>query len=242
MVKASLSGTRAKEQEVRAVAQPKFTNTWHPWAHGKVLDVLGNVCKAENLKVARKEYSLSRSGANMFGVWEIDGMQTGETRFAAGFRSSTIKEFALAFTTGARVFVCDNLMFQGTFIEIHKHFATLTIETMTNMVRKVFTQTLSGYREFSQWHEGLKKVKLSEPQSASLIVKAMKSGVLGVMKFEQFCELYESERYASTLHGFHGAMTELIRDNNLVQTQVKHKQISKFITDAYIILGSKAAH
>src|SRR3984885_7203570 len=51
----------------------------------------------------------------MFGVMELDHQGMEGARFALGIRNSNAKRFRFSITVGYRVFVCQNLAFQGDF-------------------------------------------------------------------------------------------------------------------------------
>jgi len=233
MTEAKLSGRRVSEAAVRAIEQPEFTETWHPYAHKVVLNVLARAFLKEGLSIVRKEYSLSKDGSNMFGVWEIEGLEDKEVRLAAGFRNSISKQLSWAIGVGERVFVCDNLVFKAQFIEFRKHTAGLSEKIMVQMAQKAIHQIVTiQFTELKAWHTSLKEYSLTEERYSVLVVKALKQGLIRPSKFYKFVELYESERYSASLHGLHGAMTELIRDDRLFQNERRNRQIAGFIDEA----------
>lgn len=233
MTEATLSGTRVSEKEVRAVPQPEFTETWHPFAHKIVLDVLARAFRKEGFDIARKEYSLSNDGSNMFGVWEVEGVETKDVRLAAGFRNSISKQLSWAVGVGERVFVCDNLIFKARFIEFHKHTQGLTQQIMVAMAQSAIRQIVTTqFDELKTWHKSLKEYELDERQSSVLIVRALKRKIIRSSRFDEFIGLYESERYERTLYGLHGAMTELVRDERLFRTERRSRQIAEFIDES----------
>src|SRR5580658_9555199 len=67
-----------------------------------------------HIAVHKDEYAVSKDGNRMFGLMELDQTFTG-CRFALGLRNSHDKTMRLALTVGYRVFVCDNMAFNGDF-------------------------------------------------------------------------------------------------------------------------------
>jgi hypothetical protein len=67
-----------------------------------------------HIAVHKDEYAVSQDGNKMFGLMELDQTFTG-CRFALGIRNSHDKTMRLAMTVGYRVFVCDNMAFNGDF-------------------------------------------------------------------------------------------------------------------------------
>jgi len=237
MTEAQLSGKRTTEEAVCAVEQPDFTETWHPYAHSVVVDVLSKAMLHEGLVTVKREYSLSEDRTNMFGVWEVKGTETEEVRLAIGFRNSTSKQMAWAIGVGERVFVCSNLIFRAKFIEMHKHTAGLSEEVMVNMARKAIYQIVNtGFEELKVWHEELKGYSLTEEHSSMFMVRALRRRIIRPAKFKKFIELYDSTSYSATLHGLHGAMTEMVRDDKLYINERRNRDISRFIDESKTLL------
>ena len=47
------------ESEVLAVPEPKWTNTWHPVAHRRVIETVSSVLEEAGVGVKDKHYSMS---------------------------------------------------------------------------------------------------------------------------------------------------------------------------------------
>ena len=61
----------SSESEVIAVPQPEFTDTWKPFSHKAVIDVVANTLEEKGIGVIDKTYSLTQNGKNVFppGPW-----------------------------------------------------------------------------------------------------------------------------------------------------------------------------
>jgi hypothetical protein len=61
----------------------------------------------------------------------------------------------------------------------------------------------------------------------------MKKGIIAPVKYPEFYGLYFAKdgRYsgAHSVHGWHGAVTEMMRDNHLLTVQAKNSQLNQFI-------------
>ena len=79
-----------------------------------------------HIGVHREEYAVSKDGMKMFGIMELETTFNG-CRFALGIRNAHDKSMRLAMTVGYRVFVCENMAFQGDFEPVlakhSKHFS-----------------------------------------------------------------------------------------------------------------------
>lgn len=93
---------------------PEGTETHRPIPHIEVVNAIIETLGFRHIAVHRDEYAVSDDGNRMFGLMELDQTFTG-CRFALGLRNSHDKTMRLALTVGYRVFVCDNMAFNGDF-------------------------------------------------------------------------------------------------------------------------------
>lgn len=220
---------RVSEGIVRAEPRPEFTPTWHPYSHAEILDVMEKACQKRKIEIVRKEYSI-RKNSKMFGVWEVN-IGHSDFNFAIGIRNSIDKSHSVGLCAGERVFVCDNLLFRGDFILFRKHTSRLDFEELTLIADETLEAVYFKFEELVEWHESLRKLSLSREQASLLIVAAMRKEIIPPSKFSKFYDLYfgSESKYSKTLHGFHGATTELMRENNLLTIQSKNDQLCRFI-------------
>jgi len=227
---------RVSEQVVRAEPQPVFTESWHPFSHAVVLDAVAAACKKFNLTVERKEYSI-RKNSKMFASWEVRSRsevlvaQKRDFTLAIGIRNSIDKTHSVGLCAGERITVCDNLMFSGDFVIFRKHTGRLEIEEIQFFAEEALDTLLPKMNQFHKWHEKLKATKITYDQASLLTVAAMKQDLIPSSKFPQFYDLFyvKESRYATTLHGWHGAATEIMRENSLLTIQWKNERLNKFI-------------
>ena len=106
--------TKVSRDELRMIPVPEGTSTFKPIPHYEVVDALVEALSFRYIGVVRDEYAVSPDGMKMFGVLDLETAFDG-CRFAIGIRNSNDKSLRLALTSGLRVFVCDNLSFQGEF-------------------------------------------------------------------------------------------------------------------------------
>jgi hypothetical protein len=85
-----------------------------PIPHADVVQALVESLGYRNIDVIKDEYAVTPDAMRMFGVMTVNVEHSG-VRLAIGVRNSHDKKFSLAITIGFKVFVCDNLMFDGDF-------------------------------------------------------------------------------------------------------------------------------
>ena len=117
---------RLTREQLALVPTPLGTATHKPVPHAEVVDALVETLGFRHVSVVKEEYAVDKTGNKMFGVMELNEGMDG-ARFALGIRNSHDKTFRLAITVGYRVFVCENLAFQGDFSPVlakhSKHFS-----------------------------------------------------------------------------------------------------------------------
>lgn len=99
------------------VPYPPSTATHQIIPHHEVINALVETLGFRHIGVHRMEFGVDRTGNKMFGVLELENGFDG-ARFALGVRNSHDKSMKLALTVGYRVFVCENLSFQGDFTPV----------------------------------------------------------------------------------------------------------------------------
>src|SRR6202165_3325266 len=101
-------------EQLNLIPTPEGTPTHHPLRHHLIVEALLEALAFRHISVMRDEYAVSQDGMKMFGVLDLETAFEG-CRFSIGVRNANDKSMRLAMTVGYRVFVCDNMAFQGDF-------------------------------------------------------------------------------------------------------------------------------
>jgi hypothetical protein len=237
---------RVTVDEVIAVPTPERTKTWGAIGHGDLIETLKYATKEADLEIRREDYSLSKDGGRLFGVFTLTG-KSAEKASMLGFRNSIDKTLAVGLTAGTRVTVCDNMVFSGEFIDYHKHIGKLTLDGLRDAARIAVASMRIKIVQFETWHDELHTFSLTRADAEALTFRAVEQGVLSPGKFGKFHELFFEKRnedndayYKDTLHGFHGAMTQLWNRNSLIGTAPRHEGLVKIMNDAKTDIFTKA--
>lgn len=122
----SYDSRKLDRQELALVPTPAGTTTHRPVPHHEVINALVETLGFRHIGIHREEYAVSKDGMKMFGIMELETTFNG-CRFALGIRNAHDKSMRLALTVGYRVFVCENMAFQGDFQPVlakhSKHFS-----------------------------------------------------------------------------------------------------------------------
>lgn len=163
-------GTRKiSREELSEIPAPEGTRTHQPLAHFEVVSTLIESLSFRFLKVIRDEYAVSPDGMKMFGVMDLNSEFDG-CRFSIGLRNSNDKSMRLALTAGARICVCDNMMFSGDFNPLfHKHTRNLALsDAIALAVDRIHRNFLPLQAKVSE----MKKINLSDEMSRVIIYNA----------------------------------------------------------------------
>lgn len=228
---AHVDSTRVDEAVVRAIPAPEFTKSWRPYSFNDLLDCYYAAAAQLELKVTRTEYSINSRQTRMFGVWEVAAQANEDINLAMGMRTSIDKKFANGICAGERVFVCDNLVFDSTFVLFRKHTGRLEMEEVTMLAVEAMKGVLVKFDELAAWHASLKNAKLADREAALLTVAALRKELIPPLQHADFHELYHGKdtKYEHNLWGWHGAVTELYKDLNLNTVAKKNGRLNQFI-------------
>lgn len=229
MTNATLIGSnKVSEAEVIQVPAVPFTRTFRPVHHKEVIAAIRTGINAVGLEVVKSEYVLAGNGMKMFGVWDLS---TGndELCWSIGIRNSMDKSMALGITAGTRVFVCENLAFDGEFVELRRHTKGLTLDELEFMAYRAIRNVVGKLAAFQAWHEGLKGHTLAEDDAKVMLVEIIAQSVFPASKFPLFHDLYFGGAYGQSLWGFHEAATDVLREANLLTLPKKNRVLNNIL-------------
>src|SRR6058998_1860115 len=160
-------------QELALVPTPERTATHQTIPHVEVVNALIETLGFRHIGVVRDEYAATPDGMKMFGVVDLEAGFTG-CRFSIGLRNANDKSMRLALTVGYRVFICDNLAFQGDFTPVlakhSKHFSILdSLAVGVDRIQRNFTPLSE---QVVRWRE----TQISDEQAKLVIYRAFIEG------------------------------------------------------------------
>lgn len=169
--------TKVSRDELKTIPVPEGTRTFKPIPHHEVVDALVETLGFRHIGVIRDEYAVSPDGMKMFGVMDLEAAFDG-CRFAIGLRNSNDKSLRLALTSGIRVFVCDNLSFQGEFTPVlAKHSKNFSvIDSLAIGVDRIQRNFEPLQRQVETWRDS----QLTDEQAKLVIYRAFIEGELPV--------------------------------------------------------------
>ena len=215
------------EEEVYQVPEVQGTDTWKPIHHKNIVTCLAQAIQYAGLKVVNKTYALSSSGNRMFATWELDKVD-GDMAYTVGIRNSMDKSMAFGIVAGTKVFVCDNLAFDGDYIRFRKHTKGIIVE-LEELCQQAVELLVAKLKRFADWHKRLITYVLRRQQAELLTFRAMEMGVINPSHFGAFYALYfeEGAKYRKPdLYHWHEAVTELNSHNSPFQLIERNRKLN----------------
>jgi hypothetical protein len=105
---------KINREALARIETPPATDTFRPIPHHELIDTLTETLSFRHIQVTKDEYAVTPDGSRMFGLLELDATFL-DCRFSIGVRNAHDKSMRLRLVAGYRVFVCDNMAFQGEF-------------------------------------------------------------------------------------------------------------------------------
>jgi hypothetical protein len=171
--------TRVSREELKVIPVPESTRTFKPIPHYEIVEALVEALSFRHISVVRDEYAVSPDGMRMFGVLDLETAFDG-CRFAVGIRNANDKSMRLGLTSGVRVFVCDNLSFQGEFTPVlAKHSKNLSIvDSLAIGVDRIQRNFEPLRRQVEIWRSR----QITDEQAKLVIYRAFIEGALSVAR------------------------------------------------------------
>jgi hypothetical protein len=109
------------------ILPPEATDTFKPIKHADLVGEVHEALARRQLSIVKDEYAVSEDGMRLFGVMDL-ATSASDFRFSIGIRNANDKSMRFGMVSGIRVFVCDNMAFNGEFFAIQaKHTKKLQI-------------------------------------------------------------------------------------------------------------------
>ena len=227
-----IGSNKVSETEVIQVPEVPFTRTFRPIHHKYVIEAVRSGITATGLEIVNSEYVLARAGMQMFGVLDLNG-GSDELCWSLGIRNSMDKSMALGITAGTRVFICENLAFDGECVEFRRHTKGLNYDELEFLAYRSVKKMIGRLTQFQNWHEDLKNYQLTEWDAKILLVEIITNAVIPPSRFNRFRDLYFGGVYDHNLWGFHETVTDVLRDSNLLTLPKKNKALN-MVLNSYI--------
>jgi len=230
---------RVSEERVMEITAGEYTKTFHPIAHSELITALEGACGNYGVKVLDRKYSINQIGTKMFGVWNLD-IGNGEIGYSLGLRNSIDKSMAVGVCSGTCVFVCDNLCFSGDFIAFRKHTSGLTTTQLSEIANNALGGAIIEMEKMHEWQKSMHEMWVPKQDRKGLVYDMIDKGVISGGKFDAYHNALKEEKAlirgrsldgTNTLFNMHGAVTRMMRGDNLLKVSKRTGLLNKVCED-----------
>lgn len=115
-------------EQLATILPPEGTKSFKPVSHYELVQTLTGVLDARGIVITREQFALRHDGSRMFGTFDLSLNGFPASCASMGFRTANDKSMALQVIAGMRIFVCDNLCFNGDLVALkRKHTSGLEL-------------------------------------------------------------------------------------------------------------------
>jgi hypothetical protein len=166
-------------EEVRNCYTPPASGVWQPLPHIKLRDSIVETLGGAGLQVVDETAALYREGARVFGIIEVKGQRDGgDYGLVVGYRNSHDKTFPASLTLGSRVFVCDNLAFNGEIKLSRKHTRWIQRD-LPALVERAVSKLIDSRDLQDARYAAYQQYELSRHHASDIILRSLQRGIIG---------------------------------------------------------------
>lgn len=170
-------GYFADALELASVPLPIKTKTYQPVGHFELVEIVKDISSQtiHGYALSKERYGLNRKGQEMFGhltflPTEAPGIATSprDLDLAIGVVNSYNKRVRVKFASGAKVVVCDNMLFLGDVTYTRKHTPNV-IGDVKEAVLKALSRAKEAYEVAKMDATVMQHITISDDQATALL-------------------------------------------------------------------------
>jgi len=229
-------------EEVLGVRTPKGTETWYPLSHRSLIQEVQSELKACGFRLDGERHALSHEGARYFGIFAISQPSQGQrdVGWVVGLRNSHDKTYPAGLVAGTRVFVCDNLAFNGEVRLSRKH-TRHAFRDLRQLMARAVGQLGEKFRRLDERVVAYQHQPFGDREAHDFIVRSIDSRVITPTQVPEVLKEWREPSYDAfrprTLWSLFNAYTEVFKGSN-PHTSVYRGQALHGLCDAVVGLVS----
>jgi hypothetical protein len=185
------TGAQAVEYDgLRKLPMPEATDTHVPIPHYSVVDMAKYSLGFFGHEIVEENYGVTPDGARFFGVLSLRS-EYGDYTDTVGLRNSHDKRFPIGISFGSRVFVCDNLAFNGDHVIKRKHTANAKRD-LPGLVAEVVEPLRDQRVAQALMFDTYRRTGLLEDQVDRAIMQLYRRGVINVTRIAEVLDAFET--------------------------------------------------
>jgi len=168
-------GESVDRATVRQVKTPSPTDTWYPLSHEDLIVEVEAQLRSVGFDIVNERHALSHEGTRYFGVFGLTAADRTEDRgygWVVGLRNSHDKSFPAGLVAGSRVFVCDNLAFNGE-VRISRKHTKYAVRDLRHLTARAVGQLGACFRDLDQRIAAYCAHRMNDVQAHDLVIRAV---------------------------------------------------------------------
>jgi hypothetical protein len=187
-------GWEATVGDLASVPVPDATESYCPVPYPRLVEELKLHIPRFGLNVQAEQYALARAGNQLFGVLTCRNGQLKDYALAIGIRSSYDRSLAVELVAGSRVFVCDNLAFNGE-AGVHRKHTVNVFRDLPDLIYRMLQQVSVMKARQENEIEEMRHFRMEEPLAHHLMVAAVRRNALPASKLPRVIEEWDHPRH-----------------------------------------------
>ena len=175
--------------DLSALPVPDGTDTHVPIAHADVVDMVRYALGYYEHEIVEEHHAITPDGARYFGILSLRSAY-GDYTDMVGLRNSHDKKFPIGISFGSRVFVCDNLAFNGDHVIRRRHTQNARRD-LPGLVAEVVAPLKAHRLELHATYEAYRATELTEPQADGAIMQLYRQGVINVQRIAAIAKAFD---------------------------------------------------
>lgn len=194
--------------------QEYVTDSFKPVRHIELVNSLSNVLDSRGLAIKREQFALRHDGSRLFATFDLSLNGVPDSCASLGLRTANDKTMSIQIIAGMRIFVCDNMAFNGDLVALkRKHTSGLQLDDELNAGVERY---LEHYNHLTAGVKMLAGKSITDDQAKAMIYDMVFAfRALPVRLAENVGQEYFHPRHAQfeprTAWSLHNATTEVIK-------------------------------
>lgn len=243
-------GIEVAREQLSGLALPAATNSHVPIPHLDLVNMTVDRLAALGMSVLSEQHALSHENKRYFGMFALAGNDgcnaDSDYQLVLGLRNSHDKTFPAGLSLGTRVFVCDNLAFNGE-VKISRKHTRYIMRDLPRLATVAVGRIVESRECMAKRIEKYKNHELTDLQAHDLIVRSLDHQIVGATKIEKVVrewrkpahQEFEPRNAWSLFNAFTETMKEYNGEGIYKRTQPLH---GMFDTLCGITVNGKASN
>jgi hypothetical protein len=152
--------------------------------------------EAERIGISNQKFAVTNNGQQLFGLMQLDVAEARGRQYGRvlGLRNSYDRSFPAGLCVGAIVFVCDNLGFYGSHLNVQAHERGIMPSGVLTMISDAVSKIPSLFTSHSAALALYQRTPISDAQARGLTGRFFDRGGLNVVEIPKLLREWQAPR------------------------------------------------